>query len=82
MWNRLLDSIEDGKEKEELLRIENKLFLNIKKEVEADTGSSWTGTVEENYNADLKVASSVYISFKSYESGLKRQGQFFQFKKR
>ena len=65
-----------------LLQIENKLFLSAKKEIEDETGISWTGTDEENYNADLRVATNVYASFKSYEAGAKRQGSFFQFKRR
>ena len=82
VWNRLLDTIGDGQEKEDLLVIENKLFMHSKKEIETETGLPWTGTEEENYTADLKVATSVYTAFKSYEAGMKRQGSFFQFKRK
>lgn len=82
LWNRLLDTLEFGKEREDLLAIENKLFTHIKKEIEAETGLPWTGTEEENYTADLKVATTVYLSFKNYEAGLKRQGSFFAFKRK
>ena len=82
MWNRLLDTLKEGKQRETLLEIEKKLFTKVKKEIEAESGMPWTGTNDQNYDADLRVATNVYTSFKSYEAGAKRQGSFFQFKRR
>ena len=79
MWNRFLDSF-IGDELQTLLDIEKSIFENIKIDVENETGHPWTGTKEENSNADLKVAQSLYTSFKNYERGSKYYGSFFNFK--
>ena len=56
------------------------IFNNIKKEVVEETGP-WTGSYKQNMIADVKIASSIYSSFKNYENGMKRNGSFFIFKK-
>ena len=76
-----MDSFEDdGERRQELLTIEFAIFQNIKKEVEKETGN-WCGSRLQNDKADMKVASSIYASFKNYEDGMKRRGSFFMFKR-
>lgn len=51
------------------------------KEVEKQNGFDWTGTLEENISADIKVAASIRSSFYNYEKDKKKDGpQYFVFK--
>ena len=77
MWCRYLDTY-SGRYREQLLQIEVRLFNNIKTEIQDESGS-WEGTRHENFVADLKIAESIYNSFRAYERGMKRHGSFFDF---
>ena len=82
LWTRFIDSYTGSpKRKEELLRIEKKIFEHVQKEMEEENGS-WCGTRKENSIADMKIATHIYNCLRSYERGLKRQGSFFNFKRR
>ena len=81
MWSRFLDTYSRDKEKRtQLLTIENELFQNVKKEVEDETGP-WEGSRKQNRLADVKIATRVYNSFKSYSRGMQYYGEFFTFKR-
>ena len=80
MWNRFCDSFQ-GPEKAQLLNIERAIFVNIKGDVEQETGKKWCGDKDQNSRADIKVAQSVFMSFRSYERGAKYYGSFFNFKR-
>ena len=78
-WNRLIDSY-DKPDRDDLISIEKRIFENIKKEVEEESGD-WLGLKSQNSLADFKVASCIFKSFKAYEEGKRRQGSFFTFRK-
>ena len=82
IWIRFLDTFSGSeKRKSDLLRIESSIFKHVQKEMEAEFGS-WCGSREENSIADSRIAAYIYNSLRSYERGLRRQGSFFNFKKR
>lgn len=58
------------------------IFKNIIKDVEKQTGFDWSGTLEENISADVKVAGSVRSSFYNYEKDRKQSKgpQYFKFR--
>ena len=78
-WIRFLDTYDTKPHKRiELLKIESAIFENILPRVEAEMGP-WCGSKAQNKMADENIASDIYISFKSYERGLKYNGTFFLF---
>ena len=80
IWNRLIDSYSKDKEKRNnLLRIEKDIFLNIKQEIEQFYNQTWSGSDQENFDADFKVATSIKHSFKIYEKDPQKQKSFFNF---
>lgn len=81
LWNRFLDggTMKDEVRKD-LLKIENKIFNNIKPDVEKET-HPWTGSQEQNFIADHAVAKAVSKAFETYERGLKRKGTYFTFRR-
>ena len=82
IWNRLVDCYDKNEIiKRRLLDTEMSIFTRIKKLVENETGQ-WNGSKLQNRLADYKVASAIYNSFREYEKGLKRQGSFFNFKRK
>ena len=81
MWTRFLDTYSRDKDKQNfLLSLEADLFQNVKKEVEAETGP-WEGSRRQNRLADVKIATRIYNSFKSYSRGMQYFGEFFTFKR-
>ena len=52
-------------------RIEEELFLNIKHEVEKESGQDWVGDKEQNRLADLKIAQCLKRSFLNFEKSSK-----------
>lgn len=79
MWCRFVDSYSKDY-RNDLLNIEMSVFMNIKKEVIEETGP-WTGSQKQNVMADVKIAFSIYSSFRSYEKSLKRHGSYFNFRR-
>ena len=79
LWCRLIDTYAET-DRDKIIAIENRIFCNIKHEIQEETGE-WTGSQYQNSLADLKVASSIYKSFQSYENGKKRVGSFFNFRR-
>lgn len=67
--------------RDQLLSVEMRIFNNIKKEVEDETGGIWKGTRDQNKLADLKVAQSIHSSFKKYEEGRHYHGSYFSFRR-
>ena len=64
-----------------LRQIEMEIFKNVVKDVEKENGVYWSGTLEENILADIKVASSMRNSFYNYEKDKKKNGpMYFVFK--
>ena len=84
VFNRFLDAAElEEEDRDRIMQIEDVIFKNIQKEVEHDTGNDWSGTKDENYRADFKIAKSVKSSFESYEkSKQKNDPSFFRFTKK
>ena len=74
-----MDSFDDDTQRETLLEAEREIFKGIKPDVENMFGHSWTGSKEENSEADYRVAMCIKASFKMYESGKKVDGSFFKF---
>ena len=70
----------DETTRKDLLKVEHKQFEHILKDVEKETGP-WSGSNIQNYLADVKIANSIYSSFKTYEGGMRREGTFFIFKR-
>ena len=54
------------------------MFTQIQKELD-ENNQKWTGTKEENSQADLKIALNVKAAFKMYEKGRRPIGTFFKF---
>ena len=81
MWCRFIDTSSlDKKKRATLLKIESTIFNSLKQELENETGP-WEGSREQNRLADMKIATCIYNSFKSYERGRKYYGEFFNFKR-
>ena len=79
MWCRFVDT-HSKDTRERLLEAEMNIFKNVKKEVVDETGP-WTGSLQQNMMADVKIAYSIYSSFKNYSNGMQRLGTYFRFKK-
>ena len=80
-WNRFVDSYSgDDETRYEVLNIERRIFCTIKPIVEALNGE-WRGLKIQNSTADNKIAEAIMNSFKSYEEGKQRKGQFFNFRR-
>ena len=56
-------------------QIEMEIFKNVMKDVEKQNGFDWTGTLEENISADIKVAASIRSSLYNYEKEKQKDGQ-------
>lgn len=81
MWTRFLDTYSrDNEKRSQLLKIETLIFNSVKEEIESDTGV-WEGSRRQNRLADIKVATNIYNSFKSYSRGMQYYGEFFNFKR-
>ena len=80
-WNRFIDTYDKNDDiRNRLLTIEKDIFLNVKSEVEEVFGKEWSGTKEENSNADFKIAQSIKQSFRSYEkTSAKNKTSYFKF---
>lgn len=78
---RLVDSsVLPASDLDQARLIEQEIFLNIKPEVEKETGRQWMGDKEQNSLADFKVALSVKRSFMNYEkSRSDKDVQYFKF---
>ena len=60
---------EDEEIKDNLLKIEMDIFLNVREEILEEIGfKSWPGTSLENSTADYKIAMCLKNSFRNYES--------------
>ena len=69
MLYRLLDGADVPPDDMNKIRaIENEVFLNIKAEIEKETGQTWDGNKSVNKLADSKVARCFKKSFMNYES--------------
>ena len=76
MLYRIIDGVEADISPEDLSRlrqIEMEIFKNVVKDVEKESGFDWSGTLEENISADIKVATSLRNSFYNYEKDRKNQ---------
>ena len=81
MWPRFLDSFStDKKKRNTLLQVESIIFKSIKPEIEVESGP-WEGSRKQNRLGDMKVATIIFNSFKSYERGMRYKGEFFNFKR-
>ena len=79
--NRLIDSYDKDKGKREtLLRIERDIFFNIKEDVENTFNQEWSGTKEENSEADFQVAKAVQKILEDYEKDKNKSKSYFMFK--
>ena len=80
LWNRLIDTYNKVKEdRDKLLAAEDAMFQQFRKELE-EQNQQWTGSKEENRQADFKIAGYVKAAFKMYETKGKRpDGHFFDF---
>ena len=66
--------------RKDLINIEEAIFEKIRIDVEGELNYKWTGSKLENQKADLKIASAIKASFRSYEKqGRRRDGTFFIF---
>ena len=87
-WPRVLYRIVDGVEADisledlnRLRQIEMEIFKNVVKDVEKESGFDWSGTLEENISADVKVAKSLRNSFYNYEKDRKKNDpKYFVFR--
>ena len=80
IFYRLIDSYtKNDDNRKNLLRIEKEIFLNIKPEIEEFYKETWSGSTQENFDADFKVACSIKHSFKIYEKDNKKTTSFFDF---
>ena len=80
LFKKLFFRIVDTSTSEELVEIENRIFLTIKKKVEHEMGRSWDNSPEMNKMADQKICEAIRNSFMSYEKTRKKfQPSFFRF---
>ena len=79
MWCRFVDT-HSKNTRQQLLDVEMNIFKNVKKEVVDETGP-WIGSLKQNMMADVKIAFSIFSSFKNYSGGMQRHGAFFRFKR-
>ena len=73
---RLIDGAGDSK----LRELEEKVFIGVKKDIEAELGESWDGSSIMNKKSDVKIISTIRNSFLNYEKNrLNREKSYFKF---
>ena len=76
MWKKTFYRMIDANslapdDRDQARSIEEELFINIKPEVEKQSGRDWDGDEEQNLLADLKIAQCLKRSFLNFEKSSK-----------
>ena len=81
LWYRLVDGYDkDETKRKRLLASEKAMFDKFRKiQIENNQDWVWGGSKEENREADWNIARDVKETFRMYEKGTKRYGNFFKF---